>query len=97
MENFVVDSGLNYPIYFSDVFSSEEIIHLCENKFENVYLTFEYIPKVYESESDVVIEDAKLIYKKEFNSQYELTASTYTTSTPQQEVCISHILVPAPL
>ena len=68
-----------------------------ENKFENVYLTFEYIPKVYESESDVVIEDAKLIYKKEFKSQYELTASTYTTSTPQQEVCISHILVPAPL
>ena len=64
--------------------------------FKGIDLSFEYIPKIYESESDVVIKGAKLIYKKQIERKYEFATSTSSTSTPQQMFRISPILASAP-
>ena len=62
--------------------------------FEGLNLSFEYIPKVYESDSEVVIKGAKLIYTRKIEKQYEFTTSTHTSSASQQVFCKPTILAP---
>ena len=66
-----------------------------ENIFEDMHLSFDFIPMVYEFESEVIFEGAKLIYQTKYINQYERITSSHTTSTAQQKIRAPFALVPA--
>lgn len=53
--------------------------------YDDINLSFDYIPKIYDSESEVVVEGAKSIYRKPLlGGQYEFATGSLRTSPSQQ-------------
>ncbi|OGX14959.1 MAG: hypothetical protein A2166_03715 [Omnitrophica WOR_2 bacterium RBG_13_41_10] len=71
-----------------------EIEYEIEQKHENVLLSFDHIPKIYNSENDIVIKEARQIYKKDpHRYPYEYEFYSLTTGSAQQK--FSELLVAA--
>lgn len=63
--------------------------------YKDIALSFGFIPKVYDSEEDIIPGEATQIYAKNIlDIKNELIASTSTTSAPQQT--IGKIFIPVP-
>lgn len=55
--------------------------------YKHLALSFDYIPKIYQSEDEVVVEEAKQIYSCPLSKEkYEFTTNTLTASLPQQAI-----------
>lgn len=64
------------------------------HNYKDVALSFDYIPKVYEYEKDIVVEGARSIYKKNMGLDNEFIAGSFTASSPQQAT--SEFVIPIP-
>lgn len=97
------DQALHFQILTSNVKYNRDLsIKLLNieydlgHKYKHIGLSFNYIPKVYNTEDEVVVQESNLIYTGGNQKLlYEFTASAFTTSLSQQAVGQTIIPVPA--
>lgn len=62
------------------------------HNYKDIALSFDYIPKVYDYEKDIVVKYSKCIYKKNIGFKNEFITSALTASAPQQTT--SEVFIP---
>jgi len=86
------DEALHFQILTSNVkYDRDLMMHLLSLEYEighsyrGIDLSFDFIPRIYESESEVVVDDARLIYHKEEKvKRYEFITRSSSASESQQ-------------